>query len=310
MRLSLAPRDLNLNLMTTVVFADLVGSTSMFERLGDETASRFVTQLIGVLSQVFEQHKGRVVKLLGDGLFVVFPNEGDALAACINIQKRLQDKPIYPGGSGAPVQMQMGIESGEVVEIDGDCFGDTVNSAARLADLAGAAQILTTENVWAALLPGQKASLRSMGPMYLRGRAGASHVYRVEWQTGRDEDATMVGRSMATDARQAFLELLFGEQSLKVNPGSSKLSLGRSSDAALVINDPRVSRMHATLEWRGGNFVLTDASSYGTWVYMGNQTEAVVLRRTECYLVGSGQIVPGCDRADENAPAVSFSIRT
>ncbi|MGK9626036.1 hypothetical protein O6382_24420, partial [Salmonella enterica subsp. enterica] len=85
----------------------------MFERLGDETASRFVTQLIGVLSQVFEQHQGRVVKLLGDGLFVVFPQEGDALAACISIQQRLQDKPIYPGGSGAPVQMQMGIESGD-----------------------------------------------------------------------------------------------------------------------------------------------------------------------------------------------------
>lgn len=66
--------------MTTVVFADLVGSTSMFERLGDETASRFVTQLVGALSQVFEQHSGRVVKLLGDGLFVVFPQEGDALA--------------------------------------------------------------------------------------------------------------------------------------------------------------------------------------------------------------------------------------
>src|SRR3546814_3269809 len=61
--------------MTTVVFADLVGSTSMFERLGDETASRFVTQLVGALSQVFEQHSGRVVKLLGHGLFVVFSQE-------------------------------------------------------------------------------------------------------------------------------------------------------------------------------------------------------------------------------------------
>ncbi len=282
----------------------------MFQRLGDETASRFVTQLIGVLSQVFEQHRGRVVKLLGDGLFVVFPNEGDALAACISIQKRLQDKPIYPGGSGSPVQMQMGIESGEVVEIDGDCFGDTVNSAARLADLAGAEQILTTGNVWSALLPAQKAALRSMGPMYLRGRTEASHVYRVEWQAGRDEDATMAGRSMFAAPRQAYLELLFGGQSVRLDARSHKLALGRASDAELVVNDPRVSRMHATLQWRGGQFVLTDASSYGTWVYMGNQTEAVVLRRTECYLVGSGQIVPGCDRVDDNAPAISFSIRT
>ena len=58
---------------TTVVFADLVGSTGIFERLGDATASRFVTQLTSALSKTFEQHHGRVVKLLGDGLFVVFP---------------------------------------------------------------------------------------------------------------------------------------------------------------------------------------------------------------------------------------------
>ncbi len=293
--------------MTTVVFADLVGSTSMFERLGDETASRFVTQLVGAMSQDFEQHNGRIVKLLGDGLFVVFPNEGDALAACIGIQKRLTDKPILAGGSGPPVQMQMGIESGEVVEIDGDFFGDTVNSAARLADLAGASQILTTQNVWTALAPLQRASLRSLGPMHLRGKAEASHIYRVEWHTGRDEDATMVGRSMVADVSRQVLELVAGEQVVKIHAASPKVSIGRGAGASLALNDPRVSRMHATLEWRGGQFVLSDASSYGSWVYFGNQSEAVVLRRTECYLVGSGQISAGCERK-EGSPLISFSI--
>src|SRR5690349_1046575 len=133
--------------MATVVFADLVGSTGIFERLGDETAGRFVTQLTTALSKTFEEHQGRVVKLLGDGLFVVFPAETDAVAACVAIQKRLQERPVYPGGSGHAVQMQFGIESGEVVEIDGDCYGDAVNSAARLADLAGADQILTSQRV-------------------------------------------------------------------------------------------------------------------------------------------------------------------
>ena len=145
--------------MATVVFADLVGSTGIFERLGDETAGRFVTQLTGALSRTFEQHNGRVVKLLGDGLFVVFPDEGDALDACIAIQKRLQEKPVHAGGHGKPIQMQMGVEAGEVVEIDGDCYGDAVNSAARLADLAGAEQILTTQRVRDALPPPQQAPL-------------------------------------------------------------------------------------------------------------------------------------------------------
>ncbi len=178
--------------MATVVFADLVGSTGIFERLGDETAGRFVTQLTSALSTTFEQHRGRVVKLLGDGLFVVFPAEDDAVEACIAIQEWLQQNPVY-AGSGNPVQIQMGVESGEVVEIDGDCYGDAVNSAARLADLAGADQILTTQRVRDALAPYFRDQLRSLGPMFLRGKSEATEVFRVDWRVDRDDDATVMG---------------------------------------------------------------------------------------------------------------------
>lgn len=295
--------------MTTVVFADLVGSTSMFGRLGDETASRFVTQLVGMLSKIFEQHNGRVVKVLGDGLFVTFQNEGEALAACVQVQNHFHENSILAGGSGAPVEMQIGMEAGDVVEIDGDCFGDTVNSAARLADLAGASQILTTEKVWKALFPVQRASLRSMGPMHLRGRSEVSHVYRVEWQAAANGEATMVGRSLHAVPRKETLELTFGTTKVHLSPQQGSITLGRSPEATMMVNDPRVSRQHATLEWRGSQFVLSDASSYGTWVYLGDQSEAMVLRRTECYLVGAGTIVLGCAREDDNAPLIAFGVK-
>lgn len=295
--------------MATVVFADLVGSTGIFERLGDETAGRFVTQLTTALSKTFEQHNGRVVKLLGDGLFVVFPVEGDAIEACLAIQKRLQEKPVHPGGNLGAVQMQMGVETGEVVEIAGDCYGDAVNSAARLADLAGAAQILTTQRVAAALSPAQREPLRSLGPMYLRGKSDVTEVYRVDWQVDRDNDATVMGASMLkAPGRASFLELAAAGQTVRLEPRGEKVTLGRTATTSLSINDSRVSRLHATVEWRGGQFVLSDGSSFGTWVYMGNQTEPVVLRRTECYLVGHGQISLGCDRHAENAPLVLFSV--
>jgi adenylate cyclase len=296
--------------VTTVVFADLVGSTGIFERLGDETAGRFVTQLTGALSKTFEQHNGRVVKLLGDGLFVVFPDEGDALAACIAIQKRLQEKPVHPGGTGKPVQMQMGIEAGEVVEIDGDCYGDAVNSAARLADLAGAEQILTSQRVRDALPPIQKLQLRTLGPMYLRGKSEATEVFRVEWQTGLDADETVMGVSMFKANKPSQIELSALGQTLRLEPQGEKLTLGRATAASLSINDARVSRVHATVEWRGGHFILGDNSSFGTWVYMGNQSEPVILRRTECYLVGQGQITLGCERDAESPPLVAFSVKT
>jgi len=294
--------------MASVVFADLVGSTGIFERLGDETAGRFVTQLTTALAKIFEQHNGRVVKMLGDGLFVVFPEEAQALTACIAIQERLQQKPVRPGGVGRPVQMQMGIESGEVVEIQGDCYGDAVNSAARLADLAGADQILTSQRVRDALPAPQQQKLRGLGPMYLRGKAEVTEVYRVEWQPERDAEATVMGVSMFGQPPEARLEISFAGQTCTMQPRGEPVTLGRSATADLPVNDSRVSRVHATIEWRGGHFVLSDASSFGTWVYFGNQAEPVVLRRTDCYLVGQGQIALGCDRNSEAAPLATFAV--
>ena len=295
--------------MATVVFADLVGSTGIFERLGDETAGRFVTQLTGALSKTFEQHKGRIVKLLGDGIFTVFQAESDAIAACIAIQSRLKESPVHPGGSGGPVQMQMGVESGEVVEIEGDCYGDAVNSAARLADLAGAEQILTTARVREALPPAQQAQLRSLGPMYLRGKQDVTEVFRVEWNEERDAEATVMGASMIMPARESRLELVAGGKVIGVPASGEKVTIGRAPTASLSLNDGRVSRVHATAQWRGGHFVLEDASSFGTWVYFGGQGEPVVLRRTECYLVGQGQITLGCEREAKDAPVIHFNVR-
>jgi class 3 adenylate cyclase len=294
--------------MATVVFADLVGSTGIFERLGDETAGRFVTQLTTALSRSFEQHQGRVVKLLGDGLFVVFPLESDAIAACVGIQKRLQDTPVYPGGTGKPVQMQMGVETGEVVEIEGDCYGDAVNSAARLADLAGAEQILTTGRVRDALDPEQRSKLRSLGPMFLRGKNEQTEVYRVQWQPERDADATMMGASMFKATPNAHLQLTGAGTTLRLEPHGAALTLGRAATANMSINDSRVSRVHATVEWKGGHFILNDQSSFGTWVYMGGGNTPLVLRRTECYLVGQGVITLGCEREAEAAPRLEFSV--
>lgn len=294
--------------MASVVFADLVGSTGIFERLGDETAGRFVTQLTSTLARIFEQHQGRVVKLLGDGLFVVFTDEAKALTACVAIQERLLQKPLRPGGSGQPVKMQMGIESGEVVEIEGDCYGDAVNSAARLADLAGADQILTTQRVHDALAPVHRTRLRGLGPIYLRGKADATEVFRVEWQAGRDAEATVMGVSMLAPATDGRLEIRILDETRHLQPRGGPITLGRALTCDLAVNDSRVSRLHATVEWRGGQYVLVDGSSFGTWVYFGSQPEPVVLRRTECYLVGHGQIALGCDRNAEAAPIATFAV--
>jgi class 3 adenylate cyclase len=294
--------------MTAVVFADIVGSTSLFEKLGDSNASLLMNQLTGVLGKVFEEHNGRVVKVLGDGVFAVFTIAADAIAASVSLQARFKAEPVIPAGTGRAIQMKIGVEAGEVIEIEGDCFGDTVNSAARIADLAGADQILTTQNVWNELLAAQRPSLRSLGPMLLRGKTQPTPIFRVEWQSAHDMEATAMSASIYTPAKQQTLALTMAGRTQVFDITSAGVTIGRSTDASLPILDPRVSRVHATITKRSGQIVLTDISSFGTWVYFGDQTDAVVLRRTECFLVGHGQLSLGCKIDADRAPLVAFEV--
>ena len=311
--------------MPTVVFCDLVGSTGLFEKLGDATASHLVTQLTNAMSRAVGQFEGRVVKTLGDGIFAVFAQEEHAVNACSAIQTELQDRPLMlfadekmAVSSGTfrslRIELQIGIESGEVVEINGDCYGDAVNSAARLADLAGARQILTTQRVLDALPTNRRGELISLGPMYLRGKGEATAVYRINWQKKNevDPDATMLGVSFKDALRTQELHLNFGAKSIKLLQSGSAIKavqMGRANTCELEVSDPRVSRTHASVQVRGNQFVLTDASSYGTWVYAGGQSEPLILRRTDCVLVGEGEISLGCERTAENAAIVRFSVQ-
>jgi adenylate cyclase len=311
--------------VTTVVFADLVDSTGLYESLGDAAASHFVSQLIASLSKTFESHGGRVVKLLGDGLFVLFPSEAGALAACVAVQQSLQEHPVYPGGQAntaqAAVQMQLGMESGEVVEIDGDCFGDAVNSAARLADLAGGGQILATGLVRHALPGALKNLLHSLGPFFLRGKTDATQVFRVQWRDEAEHEVTVMGGAIAAPVRSGRLSLrlhsVHGKpqgQAFILESPHGRANIGRAMhateglDAAqtIVVSDARVSRLHCNVAWHGTHWVLADVSSFGTWVYVGEQIRGVALRRSECQLVGSGYISLGCERTTDTAPMVRY----
>jgi adenylate cyclase len=317
--------------VTTVVFADLVGSTGIYESLGDADASRFITQLTNALSKIFTAQQGRVVKLLGDGVLVVFQHETDAFAACTAIQQQLQKTPIYPGGdaqASAPIEIQMGLDAGDVVEIDGDCFGDAVNSAARLAELAGGAQILTTLSVYEALPSAQRRQVLSMGPLYLRGKSEAMEVFRVQWRDGMDHEVTIMGTAKASPTRTARLRLHFkptpnhamqagtAPQSIVLSTPQASAQLGRSLQPTvnmpnvqqIQILDARVSRLHCSIAWRGTHWIVSDESSYGTWVYIDGQPQAMALRRSECMLIGAGHISLGCEHDADDAPLVRFEL--
>ncbi len=296
--------------MTAIVFADLVGSTGIYERLGDETASRFVTGFSQSIRSIFESHGGRIVKELGDGVFVIFEFETQALAACSALLNRLQEAPIRPKAEMRPVQVRMGLETGEVVDIGGDFFGDVVNTAARLADLAGPDQILTTQHVHDALSAADRRRLLPLGPIYLRGKSDACEVYRVQWQSEGDTDRTMLGQSFARPPMPNQLVLTVGAERWKLAPNDEPLTIGRAVTNIMPVSDGRVSRLHAMVQWQGDQFVLSDVSSFGTSVFFGDQSEPVVLRRNHCFLSGNGRILLGVGASSDDGYMIAFCVNT
>jgi class 3 adenylate cyclase len=298
---------------TTVVFADLTGSTGVFEALGNEKATRAITKLTQWIGEVCNAHGGRVVKNLGDGVLAVFPQGPLAIAAVVEMQrfhlKRMMEWPLK-----LRMRLQVGVACGEVIEVEGDTYGDAVNVASRLSDLSGADQIWATDSVIEQFsAPPDGVRFRSLGPINIRGKAESRVVFRVEWQeevhTGlltAPADLGQLGRPVG--ALEGRIELNWLDQRLSVNSSELPIHLGRAAEAEFMVNDQRVSRLHASIEWRGGTFLLTDLSSFGTWVrFAGSQTE-LALRRNDCVLHGSGDIALGAPFDDFTVPTVSFTL--
>ena len=86
------------------------------------------------------------------------------------------------------------------------------------------------------------------------------------------------------------------------------LKIGRVPEADFVVNDPRVSRLHASIDIRSGNYLLEDTSSYGTWVRFAGVENSISLRRQECLLHSDGEFSMGAPFNDISAPIVSFRL--
>lgn len=297
---------------TTVVFTDLIGSTGVFETLGNVKATQTVTQLTRWISDVCEAHGGRVVKTLGDGVLLVFADAHKAIDAVVALQRGHQKRIMQlPAGERMPIRV--GVATGEVEIVDGDCFGDAVNVASRLNDLAGPHGIWVNSEEIDYVDRNDGVHFRYMGPINVRGRAEPCTVYQVEWKEDEpSEFMTMLADQMPLDSRLSAdalgqqIELTYLDQKKNFKSFELPIHIGRVRHSDFMVNDPRVSRTHARIEWRHGRLMLVDVSSYGCWVRFEGGGE-LQLRREECVLHGRGEIALGSAFSDPTVPIVKFA---
>jgi len=272
--------------MLAVLFADVSGSTRLYETLGNAQALVAVARCLDLVTGVSEGHGGRLIKTIGDEAMTVFPSVDDCTEAAAEIQGKLAELP--PAG-GTRLAMRVGYHYGPAIEADGDVYGDSVNVAARMVALAKGGQVITSAETAEALSPWLRSRLREIDSLTVKGKSREIAIFELLWQESADELTALSTRPKMAPSR---IRLGHGAREFEVADTQSTVTLGRDPGSDVVVADKMASRMHARIERRRDKFVIVDQSSNGTYVTVEGERE-ILLRREELILRGKGHITFG-----------------
>ncbi len=276
-----------------VMFADVAGSTAMYQNLGDDLARERISKSLDTLISISKRHSGNLVKTIGDEILVYFMDADMALIAARAIQEAMEDD-RSPETIG--VSIRIGMQYGSTILEDNDIFGDTVNVAARIASIAKARQILCTKEL-AFMIENEELINRSrpFDRLRVKGRDDPVDIYMFNWEEESDVTNMATASSFTNPARHyqaKMLTLTCGKNKIEIPNTTTSFVLGRGTDCELVIQGELISRYHSKLEHRRGKFIISDQSTNGTFIKTRDGLE-IFLRREELALYGEGFISLG-----------------
>ena len=277
---------------TTVLFADVSGSTRLYEAAGDRTAFQAIGGCMSSLRTAAEAAGGRVVKTIGDELMALFASPDQAADAAARMHVAIEALPMV---GAHKLAVRIGFHAGPVLQRDNDVFGDTVNLASRLAEQATKGQVLTSAHTVSLLSPALRNATRRLYDITVRGKLEDIALFEFLWRMS--PDITHLPASSAPQpAPEAKLRLRYAGKQLVLKRRVESIILGRDPACTFVIAAASASRQHCLIERRQGKFVLHDHSSYGTYVTVEGEQGDTVLRREEMTLRGHGWISFGQPR--------------
>lgn len=164
----------------TVLFTDVVGSTSFFERNGDTAGLAMIHRHDELTSKIVMENDGRVVKTIGDSVMAEFPDSGAAVHAAVKIQRQFLEVNSTLQ-SNRRVEVRIGIHTGTGFRKGDDLFGDVVNVAARITKRTGPAQILVSRGVQEGIPNDSSVKFHWLSKITLDGRAEREDIFEVIW---------------------------------------------------------------------------------------------------------------------------------
>jgi adenylate cyclase len=292
------------DLEVAILFADVVGSTQLYDKFGDTKASETVAICLDVMKDATHQFNGTVIKTIGDEVMSTFKSVDDAMNAAVMMQGKIsadskQDDHI-------PVSIRIGCHYGPVVQEQNDIFGAAVHTANRMTSQAKSRQIVLSGTTVDKMSPDMRKQTRQIDVATVRGRMDEVALYELLWNP--DEATSMLPTiEWESKPRKASRLLVsFRDQSVELNDQHKSISLGRADDNELVIKGNLISRIHAKVEMRRGKFVIIDQSTNGTFL-QNIQGEEMFVRRDTADLAVEGTI--GLGRAEQPGAALAIHYK-
>ena len=287
-----------------MLFAAAIGGADLYAKAGDVAAADALGRCMEVLEDAAKRAGARVVKRTVDKLMALASTADTAAetAAALH-QAMIACLPV----AGVRLALGVAFQHGPVIQKDADVFGDTVNLAARLVELAGRGQIITTSETARGLGALVRPWMRTLYATDIKGRSEKVELVELVWQSDPDQTATTltVPTKKLAPAAAALILHYRGKKVVRRRARDS-ITLGRDEECGLVVHEEQASRRHCTIERKHDKFVLIDHSTNGTYVTIEGGSE-VAVRREEFALTQRGFISLGNARA-ASKEIVQFTV--
>jgi len=291
------------DLEVAILFADVVGSTQLYDKFGDTKASETVAKCLDVMKEATRQYNGKVIKTIGDEVMATFPSVDEAMSASIMMQVRITADNKQEGR--IPVSIRIGCHYGPVVQEQNDIFGAAVHTANRMTSQAKARQVVISGETVRKMSDKFKEQTRQIDVATVRGKIDEVALYELLWNP--DEATSMLPTIEweGQDRKGSKLELSFRDQTVIVSDQCKSVTLGRADDNDLIIKGNLISRIHAKVEMRRGKIIIIDQSTNGTFL-QNLQGVETFLRRDSTELKGEGTIGLGKSETPGASLAIHF----
>lgn len=258
----------------TILFADVAGSTHLYEKIGDSAAQLKISRCLEFLTAIVHKHQGTIVKHIGDEILCRFHTALEATTATCEIQLQMRENREM---ASSGLRIRCGMNTGPVIMAENDVFGDTVNVAARMAGLAQAAQIICSGDTIKSMGQGHGIAARQLDSLFVKGKGQQVDIYEVLWSP---DDTDLTAFFSAKEVLQMSTEwkvnLKCADRFFQINKAHPNIVIGRSNECDFVIPSPHASRKHAKLISRWGKIVFVDQSTNGSYVKLEQGTEFFV----------------------------------